>query len=55
MAGEPTDDEREAIAKKLDEMCVSVTPDQLEELAIAFPALKSWMRLVEELAREKSN
>ncbi len=41
-----------ALAGRLEELGVSIAPDQVEELAAAYPALLAWMRIAEELAQE---
>jgi hypothetical protein len=41
-----------ALTRRLDELGVSIAPDQLEELANAYPALLAWMRIARELADE---
>ena len=41
-----------ALAARLEALGVSIAPDQVEELAAAYPALLAWMRIAEELAAE---
>jgi hypothetical protein len=41
-----------ALAGRLEELGVSASRDQVEELAAAYPALVEWMRIAEELAGE---
>lgn len=41
-----------ALAARLEELGVSIAPDQMEELAAAYPALLAWMRIADELADE---
>ena len=50
-----TDDEDVArrLAARLEELGVTSTDDQVLELASAYPALMSWMRIAEELAERE--
>ncbi len=43
----------EWLRRRLEEMGVHTSEDELRELATTYPALQSWMRMVEELAREQ--
>lgn len=45
------DDDEERLAQRLEELGVRTSPDELRELATAYPALVAWMRMVEDLAR----
>jgi hypothetical protein len=47
-----TQENGEVLAGRLEELGVSIAPDQVEELAAAYPALLAWMRIAEELADE---
>lgn len=40
----------EALARRLEELGVSTSPDAVRELADAYPALLAWMRIAQELA-----
>ena len=43
----------ESIARRLEELGVRTSADEVEELAAAHPALVAWMRTAEELARDE--
>ena len=43
----------EEIGRRLEELGVRTSPEQLRELVSAYPALVAWMRMAEELARNK--
>jgi hypothetical protein len=43
----------ESIRARLDELGVRTSPEELSELASAYPALVAWMRMAEELARDE--
>ena len=45
-------DVEEEIGRRLEELGVRISPEELRELASAYPALVAWMRLAEELARD---
>lgn len=47
-----TQENSETLAARLEELGVSIAPDQVEELAAAYPALLAWMRIAEELGDE---
>jgi hypothetical protein len=47
-----TQENKAALAGRLEELGVGIAPDQVEELAAAYPALVAWMRIAEELADE---
>lgn len=49
MTDSTKEDER-ALTRRLEELGVSIDPDQVEELAEAYPALLEWMRIAQELA-----
>ena len=40
------------LRQRLEELGVDTPDDELRELATAYPALQTWMRMVEELAGE---
>ena len=42
----------ETIRLRLEELGVATSPEELQELASAYPALVAWMRMAEELARD---
>jgi hypothetical protein len=46
-------DVEEEIGRRLEELGVRISPEELRELASAYPALVAWMRLAEELARDE--
>jgi hypothetical protein len=46
-----TADIDEALARRLEDLGVRASPEEIRELASAYPALVAWMRMVEELAR----
>jgi hypothetical protein len=50
-ANEPEQD-GEVLTGRLEELGVSIAPDQVEELVAAYPALLAWMRIAEDLADE---
>lgn len=41
------------IGRRLQELGVRTSEEELRELASAYPALVAWMRMVEELARDE--
>jgi len=43
----------DAIRRRLEEVGVRTSPEELSELASAYPALVAWMRMAEELARDE--
>lgn len=43
----------EWLGRRLEELGVKTSEDELRELATAYPALQAWMRMVEELAGEQ--
>ena len=45
-------DLEEEIGRRLEELGVRISPEELRELASAYPALVAWMRMAEELARD---
>jgi len=45
-------DIEEEIGRRLEELGVRISPEELRELASAYPALVAWMRMAEELARD---
>jgi hypothetical protein len=45
-------EDEEALTNRLEELGVSTAPDQVQELADAYPALLAWMRIAQELAGE---
>jgi hypothetical protein len=47
-----TQEDNEALTRRLEELGVSIAPDQVQELADAYPALLAWMRIARELAGE---
>jgi hypothetical protein len=47
-----TQEDNEALTRRLEELGVSIAPDQVQELADAYPALLAWMRIAQELAGE---
>lgn len=48
-----TETDEQVLRQRLEEFGVRTTPDELQELATAYPALVAWMRMVEELARDE--
>lgn len=48
-----TDGLEQLLRQRLEELGVRTTPEELKELASAYPALVAWMRMVEELARDE--
>jgi len=46
-------DVEEEIRRRLEELGVRTPPEELVELASAYPALVAWMRMAEELARDE--
>ena len=40
------------LTSRLEELGVSIAPDQVQELADAYPALLAWIRIAHELAGE---
>ena len=46
-------DVEEEIRRRLEELGVRTSPEELRELASAYPALVAWMRMAEELARDE--
>jgi hypothetical protein len=49
LVAEPED----AIRRRLEELGVRTSPEELAELASAYPALLAWIRMAEELARDE--
>jgi hypothetical protein len=47
-----TQEDNEALTTRLEELGVVIAPDQVQELADAYPALLAWMRIAQELAGE---
>ena len=47
-----TRENERALTSRLEELGVSIAPDQVQELADAYPALLAWMRIAQELAGE---
>lgn len=45
-------DVEDTIARRLEELGVTTQPDEVQEIATAYPALVAWMRMAEELARD---
>lgn len=43
----------EWLRSRLEELGVKTSEDELRELATTYPALRAWMRMVEELAGEQ--
>jgi len=43
----------EELGRRLEELGVRTSAEELRELASAYPALVAWMRMAEELARDK--
>ena len=43
----------ESIRRRLEELGVRVSPEELRELASPYPALLAWMGMAEELARDE--
>lgn len=43
----------ELLRRRLEELGVNTSEDELRELATAYPALQAWMKMVEELAGEQ--
>ncbi len=43
----------EELGRRLEELGLRTSPEELRELASAYPALVAWMRMTEELAREE--
>lgn len=43
----------ELLRRRLEELGVKTSEDELRELATAYPALQAWMKMVEELAGEQ--
>ena len=43
----------DTIGRRLAELGVRISPEELSELASAYPALVAWMRMAEELARDE--
>lgn len=50
-----TEREEQDLRRRLEGLGVSTTPEELQELASAYPALVAWMRMVEELARDEED
>jgi predicted phage tail protein len=46
-------DVEEEIGRRLEELSVRTSAEELRELASAYPALVAWMRMAEELARNE--
>jgi hypothetical protein len=46
-----TADIEEALARRLEDLGVRASREEIRELGSAYPALVAWMRMVEELAR----
>jgi len=46
--GEP-DENEQSIARRLDELRVATTPDEISELRSAYDALQAWLQIAEEL------
>ena len=46
-------DLEEEIGRRLEELGVRTSAEELRELASAYPALVAWMRMAEELARDE--
>jgi hypothetical protein len=47
-----TQENEKTLTRRLEELGVSIAPDQAEELLAAYPALLTWMRIAQELAGE---
>ncbi len=43
----------EEIGRRLDDLGLRTSPEELRELASAYPALVAWMRMADELARDE--
>jgi hypothetical protein len=43
----------EEIGRRLEELGLRTSPEELQELASAYPELVAWMRMAEELARDE--
>ncbi len=52
MAAGAAESHRQVINARLQELQVQTAPDEVDELADAYPALLSWMRLAEKLGRD---
>jgi hypothetical protein len=44
----------EQIGRRLEELGLRTSSDELREIASAYPALVAWMRMAEELARDEA-
>jgi hypothetical protein len=51
---ESTEEYREPITRKLEELGVSTSPDQVEELGSAYRALLAWIQIADELANDEA-
>jgi hypothetical protein len=51
---ESTEQSDEPLTSRLEKLGVSTPPDQVEELASAYPALLAWIRIAHELADDES-
>jgi hypothetical protein len=49
------DEHQESIARRLEELGVATAPDEVEEIATAYGALRAWMRTAEELGADKDS
>jgi hypothetical protein len=49
-----SDGNDELIARRLDELGVAITPDEVDELLSAYDALQAWLRIAEELGGDRA-
>jgi hypothetical protein len=49
------DEKEQSIARRLDELGVATTSDEVEELLSAYDALQAWLRIAEELGGDRAN
>ena len=49
---DPTHESESTLDSRLEKLGVTTAPDELEELAAAYPALLAWMRIAQQLADE---
>lgn len=47
-----TESDEQQLRQRLEMLGVETTDEEVRELAEAYPALRAWMRMVEELAEE---
>jgi hypothetical protein len=50
-----SDGKKESISRRLDELGIASTRDEVEELLSAYDALQAWLRIAEELGGDRAD